>query len=92
MSAFEENKLSKISRLSNIDLQLFAQRVSFMDPDWCRSLDMRDTGSGGAFKVAAPSRPRFARPRFVRIAAFDRILRLSQAPMHSQADRKGRSA
>jgi hypothetical protein len=64
MSAFEENKLSKISRLSNIDLQLFAQRVSFMDPDWCRSLDMRDTGSGGAFKVAAPSRPRFARPRF----------------------------
>jgi hypothetical protein len=36
---------------------------------------MRDTRSAGVFKVAAPSRPRFAR-----IAAFDRILRLSQAP------------
>jgi hypothetical protein len=34
---------------------------------------MRNTGSGGVFKVAAPSRPRFARPRFARIAAFDRI-------------------
>jgi hypothetical protein len=59
MNAFEENILSKISRLSNIDLQLFAQRVSFWS-DRCRLPDMRDTGSGGVFKVAAPSRPRFA--------------------------------
>src|SRR6185312_11602028 len=50
MSAFEENILSKISRLSNIDLQLFAQTVSFVGPDRCRSLDMRDTGSGDCIR------------------------------------------
>jgi hypothetical protein len=37
MNAFEENILSKISRLSNIDLQLTAQRVSIVRPDRCRS-------------------------------------------------------
>ena len=45
MNAFEEDILSKISRLSNIDLQLSVQRVSFVGPDRCRSPDMQDTGS-----------------------------------------------
>jgi hypothetical protein len=73
----------------HIDFQLSAQRVSFVGPDRRRWPDMQDTGSGGVFTVAAPSRLRFARPRFARIAAFDRILRLSQARMHSRADPKG---
>jgi hypothetical protein len=50
----------------HLDFQLSAQRVSFVGPDRRRWPDMRDTGSSGVFTVAAPSRPRFARPRFAR--------------------------
>ena len=61
-------------------------------PDQSRWPDTRDTRSApmfqgsGVFKVAAPSRPRFAR-----IAAFDRILRASPAPAQLRGSLRTRS-